>query len=352
MALAASSSMLSWRVRSRWLAASVSVALVSALLASVPVPASAADPGLPPGASRVAPGLQTGDGQPLPPSTSTDQSQGGRGQGATPDETHPQPKLGPPKVSDWHPTSDRPAEAAGAGAAGMGFQAGRSVEDVSARSPHSTEFTNPDGSRTRRVYQEIAFVPDAAGRMRSLDTSLKASAVDGRLVPGATLARTSFAASASAADLARLDLGDGVSLGFGVEAAAGVSGSVDGRQVTYQNARPGSDVRMSATTFGMKTELLLRSAAAPTTWEFPLRTLGATPTWDEASKSVKLSDRRGNLVALIPPGFMYDASFDERTGGPRTSTGVRYTLLPRGPVGRCGWTWMRRGWPIRLGCGR
>jgi hypothetical protein len=153
----------------------------------------------------------------------------------------------------------------------------------------------------------------------------------------AALSGASFATSGSAADLARLDLGDGVSLGFGIESASNVAVVSREGAAAYQGVRVSSDVVLSATTLGMKTEVVLRSADAPSSWVFPLRTLGVTPAWDEASGSVTMTDRRGNLVAVIPPGFMFDSSFDQRTGAPATSSGVRYALEQR-----------EGGWVLRM----
>lgn len=323
MRLATGSAGLSWGWRTRWLASGLSLAVTAAVLASLPLPASAADPVLPPGATAQPPSQPSAS--PLEPSgpATTEDTQGAPGPGLTPQVTHPQPHFGTPLLKDWKPTGDRPADSQS-----TGFREGVSVEDTSARTVSSTEFANPDGSRTRKVFQGVAFVPKA-GDLQAVDTTLKASTVDGRLEPTTTLSPVSFATSASASDLVRLDLGDGVSLGFGIDGAADASVSVSGDVATYRGVRTETDLKLSATTFGMKDELVLRSDGAPSSWLFPLRTLGATPRWDEASKSILLEDRRGNVAAVIPPGFMTDASLDARTGAPTTSTGVTYTLLQR-----------------------
>ena len=109
-----------------------------------------------------------------------------------------------------------------------GYQEGASAEDRSARTPYTTEFVNPDGTRTRRIYQDIAFVPDAHGALTPVDATLRRGAGEPRWTPTASLERLSFATLGNSTELARLDLGDGVSVGFGVDGAAAVQPAVLG----------------------------------------------------------------------------------------------------------------------------
>jgi hypothetical protein len=195
-------------------------------------------------------------------------------------------------------------------------------------------------------------VPDPAGGFSPLDLSLRHDPADGRLEPTRSMSPASFATNAGAADMARLDLGDGVSLGFGVTNAAAVPVVAQGDAAVYRGLRPNADLELSATTFGLKESIVLRSAAAPTSWLFPLRTLGATPTWDAASGSVRFVDRRGNTAAVIPPGFMVDSSFDPVTGGQRRSNNVRYTLIQDGANWSLRVDLTRPGCPTRPACSR
>lgn len=231
--------------RARWLVPVSAVVLVGALLTSVPEPAAAQAPPLPPGASASPPQQQMGSTDPLPPAT-TEQSQGRRGPGLPADPGHPVPPAGPPSPKDWKPTNDRPAEVLALAAGRATAHDGQAVEDVSARTPYSTEFVNADGTRTRRIYQQVAFVADAGGQLRSLDTSIRTSARDGRLEPAVSLSAVSFApAAGAAADMARLDPGDGVSLGFGIDGAAAVRASVREDAAVYRGVRPDADVELS-----------------------------------------------------------------------------------------------------------
>src|SRR6185295_7735919 len=109
-------------------------------------------------ATRTPPAQPMGSTDPKRPAT-TQQTQGGK----APDPVVPTPptvKLGTPSPGDWHPSNTLPD---GRRATGVdGYREGRSVEDVAARTPYSTEFTNPDGSRTRRMFEQVTYVPDAA----------------------------------------------------------------------------------------------------------------------------------------------------------------------------------------------
>jgi hypothetical protein len=188
----------------------------------------------------------------------------------------PTVRLGVPSPAEWHPSGTLPD---GRPATGVGgYREGRSVEDVAARTPYSTEFSNPDGSRTRQIFEQVTYVPDAAGGLHPVDVSLRRDPGDGRLEPARSLSSVSFATTSAAPDVARLDLGDGVSLGFGLAGAAAVPVTVEGDAAVYRGVRPDADLELSATTFGLKESIVLWSAKAPTSWLFPLRSLGATPS--------------------------------------------------------------------------
>jgi hypothetical protein len=165
--------------RSRWVVPVTAILVVASLMTSPPPPASAADPVLPPGATTSPPKQQIGSTDPLPPAT-TEQSHGAKGTVPV-DPVPPTVKMGTPSPSEWHPTGTLPDGRPATGA--NGFVEGKSVEDVSKRTPYSTEFANSDGSRTRRVFEEVMFVPDPAGGFSPLDLSLKHDPADGRLEP-------------------------------------------------------------------------------------------------------------------------------------------------------------------------
>jgi RHS repeat-associated protein len=324
----------------------LAVVVAGALVASTPAPAAAADPVLPAGATLSPPRQRTGSAAALGSATA-DQTQGGRGPGAPTAAGSDDPGFLVP-LSFTQPGSgaDAPvqsaavltaidATAAGAGST-PGLQAG-AFEDVTARTWDSMEFVNPDGSRQRRVFEDLRFVAAADGSMVPMDNTLRSQASSGWLAPAASVSQASFAPVSDGSTVARLDPGDGVSVGFGVDGSATVRAWVAGSVATYANVRPGADLRLSATRYGLKDDLVLRSANAPTTWLFPLKTDGASPSWDPQSGQVDFVDRHGNVVATIPPGFMEDSSKDPHSGGPAVSTHVSQTLIQQGD-----------GWVLRM----
>jgi RHS repeat-associated protein len=334
-----------WARRLRRVGPVTVLVLVASSVASTPVPAAAAPPALPAGVTLTPP-VQVKGSATVPASVSTEVSQGARGPGVPVPPPAPAVPSFPITVARTPRTSgdggppvpaaaQAPVDGSGSLSAGPGVAG--AVEDVSARTPYAADFGNPDGSRTRRVYADVAFAPDAANRLQPVDYRLAATAVGGWLAPAVSMSQASFAPSSDGTDVARLDMGDGVSVGFGVAGSATVPVVVDGTVARYANVRPASDLQLSASTFGLKDELVLHSAAAPTSWLFPLRTVGVTPAWDQVSGSVKFTDRHGNVVAVIPPGLMQDSSFDARTGSPARSINVVYTLVPQGT-----------GWALRV----
>ena len=229
------------------------------------------------------------------------------------------------------------------------------VEDVSKRTAFMSDFANPDGSRTRRIYAQPVFAPTASGALVPIDETLGPTAAQGWLAGRNTYSSASFAPVNDGSTLARLDMGGGVSVGFGLAGSARVSATVDQSVARYAGVMPGVDVELSSTALGMKDVLVLHSPRAPTSYTFGLLTTGVTPSWDSASQTVRFTDRVGNMVASIPPGFMEDASFDVRTGAPARSDRVVYTLVRQGS----GWAlrmdldkaWLAdpsRVWPVRV----
>ena len=233
-------------------------------------------------------------------------------------------------------------------------RSGLVVEVESARTPRSTEVANPDGTFSSRVFDEVSFVPDGSGGLRPVDVTLSSRAPDGRWLPAAA-AGVSLASAADDAELARWDVG-GVVVGFGLAGAAvGVAASVDGGVARYVGVARDADVELSAAAEGLKEVIVLKSAAAPRSWTFPLRLVGVTPVLDPGSGSVLFKDGKGVVKAVIPPGFMEDSAVDPVTGGSGFSNGVVYTLVERDG----GWVlrvdldaaWLAdraRVWPVRV----
>jgi len=327
--------------------------LVTPLLVSVPAPASAADGDRPPaGASRLQP-VQTGA------------SAAGRGhevaatatkaEGSTPssepvlppaakgvvgpERRMPDPPKPPPQCQPCPPgTTPRPAKPGAVtggqpaemlvGPTPKGFVAGASRELTDRRTSTSTVFANPDGTKTVRVHSAPTFARDASGHMVPIDTAL-GRAADGRYRPAAA-AQVSFAPSSDDATVASYSPAEGLEVGFGVGDAATVDARAAGSEVRYDDLRPDADLVLEATGDGLREKIVLKSIDAPTTWRFPLRLRGLEPEYVESAGRIDLRDAAGDVRAGIPPGFMYDATPDPKTGTGVRSNGVRYSLTRSG----------------------
>ncbi len=194
-------------------------------------------------------------------------------------------------------------------------------ELVNRRSSDTQEFVNPDGTRTRRVFQGRKFF-SRNGFWFPIDSTLVEE--DGAWRSRSDSVNKRFADSADAATVASLELEPGVSFGYGLAGATGVEARVEGAAVTYPDVRAGVDLELEATPHGIKETLILDSADAPTEWDFPLRLNGLTASLDAGS--VVLKDAAGVVKAVVPPGFMEDSAIDPRSGEGARSRGVTYRL--------------------------
>ncbi|HEY3505184.1 MAG TPA: LamG-like jellyroll fold domain-containing protein [Actinocatenispora sp.] len=199
-----------------------------------------------------------------------------------------------------------------------------SRELTSERTGNSTVFENPDGTKTLRMFDEPAFVPDASGVMVPVDARLANKS--GRLAPKAA-GPVSLAASSGDPVLARVDPDKGISIGYGLADAAAVDGQVDGATVTYPGVRKDAALSLLTGTWGIKETLTLSSPDAPSSWLFPLRLKGVTPRANTDTGAVEFVDDGGVVRAVVPSGWMEDANLDPRSGQGAHSDGVATTLV-------------------------
>ncbi len=149
---------------------------------------------------------------------------------------------------------------------------------------------------------------------------------DGRWYERANSLRADFAARADATVLGSLGFDSGHVLSFGLAGAAPSAGLVSGPSVTYPAVLPGTDLAESATSTGIRESLLLRSAAVPATWVFPLRLKGLTPVLTSAG-AVDLVTAAGQVAGVIPHGSARDSRIDPRSGNPAETNAVTYRLV-------------------------
>ncbi|TDD02049.1 hypothetical protein E1292_24375, partial [Nonomuraea deserti] len=196
-------------------------------------------------------------------------------------------------------------------------------ELVEQRSATSRVYQNEDGTHTRRLYSEPVQARRTDGSWAPIDLDLAHDA-GGRIAPRLVPSPVSFAATAAAGNLATLTLDDAHEVAFGLRGAAAAPGRISGERVGYTGVRPDTDLRLGATATGLKGNIVVHSADAPTSYDFDLRLRGLTPVLDEATGDLALSDAGGVVKVLVPAGSMRD---EKAT----TSQGVRYRLQQSGP---------------------
>ncbi|WP_156753515.1 polymorphic toxin-type HINT domain-containing protein [Actinokineospora pegani] len=209
----------------------------------------------------------------------------------------------------------------------------KAVEDTGKRTAQTTEFAHPDGSRTLRTYSSTRYAPDAKGKLEPADTTLRRTA-DGRIAPKLG-SGASFADKGDKSGLLVLDVPGGrvemalvgakpVSIDVPDLAAKGVG---DGK-ASFREIREHSDLALTAATWGIKEDIVLKSPQAPKVWDFAISTTGGLkPELDKATGAVFFLNPKGERTAVIPPGFMVDSAIDPRSGEGVRSNGVGYSLV-------------------------
>ncbi|QRP49086.1 DNRLRE domain-containing protein [Amycolatopsis sp. FDAARGOS 1241] len=199
------------------------------------------------------------------------------------------------------------------------------TEITAARTATRSVFQNADGTQTAKVYPRPVHYRTSSGAWGDIDTNL-AQGGNGRWAEKADSASASFAAAADDATLASVPAGPGGSIAFGVQGAAHVTGHVTDSTITYPGAAAHTDISYLATASGgVKENLTLASADAPTTWVFPLTLTGVTPSMG-SDGSVVFTNGAGQVVDTIAHGFMRDSNIDPRSGDGVLSTAVTYSL--------------------------
>ncbi|MEV6183070.1 LamG-like jellyroll fold domain-containing protein [Streptomyces sp. NPDC052015] len=224
--------------------------------------------------------------------------------------------------------------AAPGAAAPQGFDAKRSKEVAGERSERERTYLNPDGTYTTRFYTEPVNFRTGDGKWQPIDTALVPQEASGPSTMRAgeegwetasTEAQIEFAGTADADPVVRMQVDEGVSVGYGVDDAHPVTGQADASTLTYENARPNADVEFVAGSESVKETLVLKDADAPTEWRFPLQLEGLTAALD-AHGNVIFSDAKGTVRAWTPAGWMQDSKLAPNSNEGAISSGVTYSL--------------------------
>ncbi|MFJ5986185.1 RHS repeat-associated core domain-containing protein [Lentzea sp. NPDC092896] len=169
------------------------------------------------------------------------------------------------------------------------------------RTETTETFDNPDGSRTLRVHSGQSNVRQPDGSWAPIDLALADRS--GRWQPKNSPRTTSFGRTARDAEVARTSFSKG-SLSYRLDDAADARGTADQATITYPAVFPGVDLKLSATTSGVKEDLVLASAQAKSTFGFTLRAQDLSPRLADGAIELVHGDE---VVAVIPRGFAYDA---------------------------------------------
>ncbi|MFF3848265.1 LamG-like jellyroll fold domain-containing protein [Streptomyces sp. NPDC002328] len=221
-----------------------------------------------------------------------------------------------------------------ASATPQGFDAGRSEEVAGERAERESTYLNPDGTYTTRFYTEPVNFRSEDGSWKPIDATLVPRESSGPSTMSAdeegwetssTEARIEFAGTADADPVVRVQVDEGVSVGYGVDDAHGVAGQAEASTLTYENVRPHSDVEFLAGSDSVKETLVLKDAGAPTEWRFPLELEGLTAALD-VHGNVVFADAGGAVRAWTPAGWMQDSNFAPDANEGVISSGVTYSL--------------------------
>ncbi|MEU5398821.1 LamG-like jellyroll fold domain-containing protein [Streptomyces sp. NPDC005963] len=215
-----------------------------------------------------------------------------------------------------------------------GFDTKTSREVSAKRAETATTFRNEDGSFTTRYYNEPVNFRRADGNWQPIDTALVPEGTPSRSAaqswrPRSTPDDIAFADRSDAADLARIRVGDNVSLAYGVEGAARSRAVIAGSTVTYPDIRPSADLELLAGPNTVKETLVLKDRNAPAEWRFPLDLRGLSAALD-AQGAVVFTDAAGKERARMPRGWMEDSKTDPRANQGAISDRVAYGLTREG----------------------
>ena len=199
----------------------------------------------------------------------------------------------------------------------------------------------PGGHRAEVSTQPLHY-RDAQGRWQPVDTGLVTRST-GVLGNRGGPVGIDFAPTAASAQLAAVRLPGGTSVGFALKGALPVPGVVQDSTVSYPQALPQVDLRLTSQPQGVKDELVLTGRNTARSFDFPLALRGLTAEIDP-SGALLLRDANNTVVASAPRGWMADSagvSSPEQIG--TISEGVRYSLVD-GPAGQVLRVTLDDGW--------
>lgn len=180
------------------------------------------------------------------------------------------------------------------------------------------------GRLQRRFSSDRVNFKNAEGVWTPVDTDFRAR--DGRYRQKANDLGVEVAGRADDQRLTRIEFDGGRAVAARLQGARAVTPIVSGSEARFSNVLPDTDVQFLGLSNGIKETLILKSAAAPTSWVFPLDLQGLTARLN-GDGGVDYVDQSGAIVAGTPRGFMTDANIDPRSGEAARSDAVTYELI-------------------------
>ncbi|TCC36938.1 LamG-like jellyroll fold domain-containing protein [Kribbella sindirgiensis] len=247
-----------------------------------------------------------------------------------------QNKVEPPTVRDMFPvTAAKPVNAAAEQpapkpvqalpskqAAVKGFDKQTSRELPEKRDRFTQTFVNTDGTETSVVSPAPLNFEKPDGSWAEINANLQPRD-GGGWETISTEVYSWIAGQANADPVAGIELGDGHTVGWGGSGAGAVAGQMAGSKVLFPELMPGTDLELESQPRGIKETIVLKSAAAPRSFVFPL-SLSDNLTASLVGREVVLSDEHGTERARIPAGVMEDSNTVEVRA---TSSAVSYELV-------------------------
>ena len=192
---------------------------------------------------------------------------------------------------------------------------------------------------------------------KKIDTTL-VSTGDGRLEARANDLDVSIAGTAGDSDLVQVELDEGTSLswaltGAGVDKVVPVTGKGKAARgktnksgVVFDGVAPGLGMSLEATPAGVKEDLVLADANAPTKYDFALDVDGLSVV--EAGGGLHFVNDKKQVVAAVPAGFMEDAKGVMSEGVTMKLTGPKDSPVLRVEVDQKWLADPAREFPVRV----
>ncbi|WP_162243638.1 DNRLRE domain-containing protein [Aeromicrobium sp. Root344] len=186
------------------------------------------------------------------------------------------------------------------------------MEDLSARTPDSSTFAEPDGSWSVESYSGPIRTQDDDGKWVPLDSDL--SKQDGSYAPAASALDLSFSDGGdSTIATVKTDQGDDLKVGWPDKLPAP---TVDGSTLTYPDAADNGDLQVQSRPNGFSYSVILGKAPKasddPLQFTFPLGLDGAKAAVTDDG-GIQISDGK-DKVASAPSPLMWDGSDANKDG--------------------------------------